>query len=420
MNFQKKKWIKVIPVFLLGSNPSFIREDGLGFRDVKDEAEQNAKTDGILQELGLETETKVLVRKEGDLHQLNTGGDAFVIFAHCLDRFPYLIKLAQTGIPIIISSQEGGAGEILDTYEYLAEFDNVKVAFSLDEIRRRLRILNAVKQSMTAKICVFDRGERSADGAAWYKNPLIQGRFNTEYVDVKDFEKRYKSVDKKEAESLAKKWMTESEVKEPSLEDITRSARLYIAMKGIIENVRADAAYVLWCAQFDKMLGTKMCFAITKLNDAGHLTGCWRGENLLPMLILHYLSQKPIFFGEVHTYQDGILSVRHCAVPSKITSSPLVLRNWRDRKGTVTGYCQMSQGEVTLVNSGIGDGLIVMKGDAVDCKDLGGANCRTTVWVKLEDQTLVHKLTGRELAMAYGDYVEQAKEVGTMLGIKTV
>ena len=415
MNQGKRKWLKVRPVFLLGSNPSFLREDGLGFKDVKDKAEQDAKTDEILQQLGIKTEAKFFVRKEEDFNHLDTNADAYLIFAHCLDRFPYLISLASTGKPIIISSEEGAAGEILDTYEYLSEHDNVKVAFTFDEIRQRLRILKAVKQIMGTKVCVFDSGERSPDGAAWYNNPLIRNKFKTRYIDVQDFEKRYQNVDKKEAESLAKKWMDDSEVKEPSLEDVTKSARLYIAMKDIIEDMKADAAYVLWCAQFEKMLGTKMCLAITKLNDAGYLTGCWRGENLLPMLILHSLTEMPIFFGEVHTYKDGIISLRHCAVPLKIASSTPVLRRWRDRKGTVTAYCEMPKGEVTLVNSGAGDRIAVMKGDVVDCRDLGGTNCRTTVWIKLEDQRLVNRLTGRELAMAYGDYVEEAKEVGEML-----
>jgi L-fucose isomerase-like protein len=239
-------------------------------------------------------------------------------------------------------------------------------------------------------------------------------------VDVEDFEKRYKGVENSEAGDLAKKWMDECEVKEPSLEDITKSAQLYIAMKNIIENMEADAAYVLWCGQFGKMLGTKMCFAIAKLNDAGFLTGCWRGENLLPMLMLRYLSEKPIFFGEVHTYRDGIMSLRHCAVPTKITSSPVVLRRWRDREGTVTGYCEMPKGEVTLVNSGTGDRMVVMRGDVVDCRDLGGENCRTTVWIKIENRELIQEITGREFAMVYGDYLEDANEVGAMLGINTM
>ena len=415
MNQKNRGWIKVIPVFLLGPTPSFIREDKLGFRDVKNESEQDAKTDEILKQLELKTEDKVLVRKEEDLFGLDTRADAFIIFSHCMDRFPYLISLAASGLPIIISAEEGLSSDALDTYEYLADYDNVKIFFNYEEIRKRLKILKAVKQIRKAKVCVFDSGERSLDGVAWYKNPLLMGKFKTQYINLQDFEKRYNEIDQSEAQSLAKKWMEDSEVKEPSLEDVTKSAQVYIAMKSIIEHMEADVAYVLWCGQFSEMLGTKMCFAITKLNDAGIPTGCWRGENLLPLLILHYLSEKPAFFGEAHTYGDGILSLRHCAVPSRISSSPLVLRRWRDRKGTVTGYCEMPKGEVTLVNSGIGDKISAMKGEVVKCGDLGGDNCRTTVWVKIEDQSLISEITGREFAMVYGDHVEEAIEVGKML-----
>lgn len=417
MNERKGKSLKIIPLFLLGQRPSFLREDRLGFRDIKDESEHNAKTDEILQQLDVDTEPKILVKKEEDLDQLIVDADVFIIFAHSIRRFPGLITLADTGVPIIIASEEGAGGEALDTYEYLAEYENVRVAFSFEEIRRRIRTLKAVKQIRATRICAFDRGEHSLDGVAWYKNPLLKNKFKTEYVDISDFENRYQNVDRAEARDLAEKWMNESKVMEPSLEDVVKSAALYIAMKEIIENLEADAAYVLWCAQFDKLFSTKLCFAIAKLNDAGHLTGCWRGENLLPMLILHRLSDKPVFFGEVHTYRDGIISLRHCAVPTSIVASPPILRRWRDREGTVTGYCELPKGDVTLVNSGTGDRMVVMRGSVVDCRDLEGDNCRTTVWIRLEDKTLIRAITGREFAMVYGDYAWEAEEVGRMLGL---
>ncbi len=415
MNQRNRGWVKVIPVFLLGPTPSFIREDGLGFSDVKDKAEQDVKADEILKRLDIKTEPKIMVKEEEDLFGLDTQADVLIFFSHCMDRFPYLISLAAAGLPIIISTEEGLSSDALDTYEYLADYDNVELVFSFEEIKREIRIINTVKQIKRTKVCVFDLGERSLDGVAWYKNPLLKGKFKTQYIDVQDFEKRYKEINMSEAQSLAKKWMEESEVKEPSLEDVTKSAQVYIAMKNIIEHMEADVAYVLWCGQFSEILGTKMCFAITRLNDAGIPTGCWRGESLLPMLILHHLSEKPVFFGEVHTYRDGILSLRHCAVPSKISPSPFVLRRWRDREGTVTGYCEMPKGEVTLVNSGIGDKIVVMKGEVVKCGDVGGDNCRTTAWVKLEDGSPVSEITGREFAMVYGDYVEEAIEVAKML-----
>jgi len=86
-------------------------------------------------------------------------------------------------------------------------------------------------------------------------------------------------------------------------------------------------------------------------------------------------------------------------------------------KGTVTGYCQLPQGEVTLVNCGIGNKIVVCKGQVIDCKDLGGDNCRITVWVKLENEEAIHQFVGREFAMVYGDYEKEAKQLGKMLGM---
>ena len=59
----------------------------------------------------------------------------------------------------------------------------------------------------------------------------------------------------------------------------------------------------------------------------------------------------------------------------------------------------MPKGEVTLVNSGIGDRIVVMKGEVIDCRDIGGDNCRTTVWIRIEGRELIHRIRGREFAL---------------------
>lgn len=87
-------------------------------------------------------------------------------------------------------------------------------------------------------------------------------------------------------------------------------------------------------------------------------------------------------------------------------------------EGTVTGYCQLPKGEVTLVNGGIGDKLVVTKGKVVDCKDLEGDNCRMTVWVQIEDEDAVRKFVGRECAMVYGNCVKEAKQTAKNLGLR--
>lgn len=213
-------------------------------------------------------------------------------------------------------------------------------------------------------------------------------------------------------------WVKPSKFRKPSFEDVVKSARVYLAMKSIMQAMKANVAYVLWCGQFTKELGTKMCFALTKLADEGVPAGCWRGENLLPLLLLHSASNKPVFVCGAQMRQSKIVAFRHCFAPTVMVRGKYVLRRWRDMEGTVTAYCQLPKGEVTLVNCGFGDRLIVVKGKVLDCKDLGGDNCKMTVWVEFEDEDVIERFVGREFAMVYGDYKKDIEEIGTSLGLK--
>jgi hypothetical protein len=403
--------LKIASIFLVGSGFHFIG---------KDEAEQEAKSNKILDRLGLSKDLKFLIRKEEEILQINIYGvDGFVIFPYCTERFSSLIYIAESKLPIIIFSEEDDFGYALDTYEYLADHENVEIAFNPKELEEKIKAIKAARLLEKTKVCVFDFGNWKLDGTAWLQNPIVLGKLSTQNIDKGKFLNAYKNADIKKAESLAKKWMKEAEkVLEPKFEDVVRSARVYLAMKNVMEDMKADAAYVLWCGQFTKELGTKMCFALAKLADDGYPVGCWRGENLLPLLILHAVSNKPVFVCEALSHRRDIITLRHCFAPSTITSCKYILRRWRDMEGTVTGYCQLPKGEVTLVNCGIGDKLVIVRGRVLDCKDLGGDNCRMTVYVEIEKEDAIRKFVGREFAMVYGDYAKEAKQVGKTLGLQ--
>ena len=419
-NFLVMKLPKITPIFLFGPYPHFLMDDGLSFVCLEDKIEQERRADRILSELGLRLAEKVIIRTDEELRNLNINSDAFIIFAHAFERNTLLIILAHTGKPIILTGKEGAIGFALDIYEYLSDFANVSVAFNYDEVREIVNNIRIPEPIIDTKVCLFDSGERLLSKQAWYSNPLFKGMLNIEYADMNEFESRYRNADIKEAEDLAKRWMGESVVGEPTFDDIVRQAMLYIAMKGIMDNMNTNIGYVLWCGHFTEMLGAKMCYAITKLNDDGYLTGCWRGGNLLSMLILHKLTDAPVFVGEFHSYKDGVLSLQHCAVPTKMSKAKPVLRRWRDMDGTVSAFCDMPGGTVTLINTGSGKRVVVMKGEVICSKDLGGENCRNTVFIRLDNPELVHKITGREFAMVYGDYVDEAKEIVVRLGIKVI
>lgn len=407
----KRALLKIVPIFLLG------RSNLMG----KNEAEQDAETNKILNRLGIITESKVLVRKEKELNEISSNGvDVFIVFPYCAERFTPLIRVTDSKIPVIIVGEENGFANALDTYEYLADKPNVEIAFTAKEVSSKIEVVNAAKWVKTAKVCVFGVEDFKPEASAWYKNPIGLGKLNTHCLGKEKLLDTFKRTDRAEAERLAKRWISECEVREPSFEDVVLSARVYLAMKTIIEENQADAAYVLWCGQFTKGLGTKMCFAIAKLADDGIPVGCWKGENLLPMLILHAATHKAVFVCQAHTRESNTITLRHCFAPSAIANCKYVLRRWRDMEGTVTGYCQLPKGETTLVNCGIGDKIVVVRGKVLDCKDLGGDNCRMTIWVELENEDIIRKFVGKEFAMVYGDCEKQAEEIAVKLGLQVL
>jgi hypothetical protein len=408
----EKKALKIMSLFLLGkaTNPT------LG----KSRAEQNAQASKVLRKSGLDTQLMLLIRTEEEILGISLHDiDAFVIFPYCTDRFAPLIYLAETKKPIIIVSEENTFLNALETYQYLADYNNVELSVNPNQVKAKINALKSPKLLAT-KVCLFDAGEWKLEGIAWQKNPLFSGLLNVENVNVEKFLQNVEAADADEAEKLANKWMKNAKIIEPSLADVAHAARIYLAMKKTIKEMKAQAAYVLWCGQFTKKLQAKMCFALAKLADHGIPTGCWRGENLLPMLILHNVSKKPVFTAEAFTHKGDTITLRHCFAPTRLTRNRCVLRRWRGMKGTVAGYCQLPEGQVTLVNCGIGDKLIVAKGKVVDCEDLGGENCRMTVWIRMEKPELIAKFVAREFAMVYGDHESDAIELTKRLGLKAL
>ena len=406
----RKDPFKIVSLFLLGSGPNLISPD---------EAEQDIGSDEILDRFGISRSSKCLVRKEEELTEIDTqGASVFIVFPCCAERFTCLIRIAELNVPMIIVGEGDAFPHALDTYEYLADHGNVEKAFTIEEAKDKISILQAVRWVHESRILVVDMEDLKPEALAWFKNPLGLGKLNACHISLDKVFETFRKTDAVEAKELAKRWTEECEVKEPSFEDIVLSARVYLALKSIMKEIEADAVYVPWCAQLNSGFGTKPCFALAKLADDGIPVGCYKGENLLPLLILKAVTNKPVFVCEANGYSNGMIELRHCFAPTSLADCKPVLRRWRDKEHTVTGYCQLPKGTVTLVNCGIGDRIVVMKAEVVDCKDLEGDNCRITVYARLDGEQIIRNLVGREFALAYGDHVYKAEEAGERLDLK--
>ncbi|MFP3985165.1 MAG: hypothetical protein ACLFU9_04270 [Candidatus Bathyarchaeia archaeon] len=407
-----KRKLRIASIFLLGTEQNLISQD---------EQEQETKTDEILEKLKIDLTMKSLVRKEEDLNKVDTDKtEALVIFPCCPYRFTPLIHLIESGVPTVINGTGRAFSGAVDTYAYLADYPNVELAFSDEEVKAKLNAIEAARWVKNARIVVFGLERIESEYPAWFKNPIGLGKLNTIFVGKQRVLEAYKKADSAEAKRLAKWWISECILKEPSFEDVVLSARVYLALKIVIEQADADGAYMPWCGQFTKDFGTKPCFAIAKIADEGIPIGCWKGDNLLPMLILHATSHKPVFVCELHgpLHENNTLELRHCFSPTKLSEGKPILRQWRSMLHTVTAYCQLPKGEVTLVNSGIGDKILITTAEVQDCKDLEGDNCRITIFAQLPNEQTVSKLQAKEFALVYGDHTRDTQLAAKKLGLK--
>lgn len=278
----------------------------------------------------------------------------------------------------------------------------------------------AAKWVKNAKVAVFGMENLTAEDAVSWKNPITLHTLNVRHIKPERLIETCNKASKTKAKSLAKRWISESTVKEPSFEDVTNSARIYLAFKQLVKEENADAVYVPWCGVFTNPLQAKLCYALARLADDGIPSGCWRGENLLSLLVLHAVTHKPVFVCESHRKRETILELRHCFAPTKLSEVKPVLRPWRIMPHTVTAYCQLPKGTATLVNSGIGDKILITKAQITDCKDLEGDNCRITIYAKLENPKDISKLQSQEFALAYGDYTTEAREASKRFGMQVL
>lgn len=271
-----------------------------------------------------------------------------------------------------------------------------------------------------AKVIVFGMESLKPEEAEEWKNPITLRTLNVHHIKPERLIGVRNQTSRTRSANLAKKWIAESEVKEPSFEDVVRSASVYLAFKRIIKEEKADAVYVPWCGVFTKPLEAKLCNALARLADDGVPVGCWRGENILPLLILHAVTRKPVFVCELHSKKGTTLELRHCFSPTKLSETKPVLRSWRSMPHTVTAYCQLPKGIATLVNSKIGDKILITKANVLDCKDLEGDNCRITIYVKLPNKQTLNKIQGTEFALTYGNHTQQTRQTAKNLKLQVL
>jgi len=359
------------------------------------------------------------------IHLSGHGGDA-----------PVLTKLVDMGLPTVLFSQPFSGHGWMYFPQWHKEHKKVVLLPSSDwsEIERVVALMRVPGWLRQTRILAVGgpHGTAAACSAEQVKKKL-----GAELVSITNDRvmEAFKAVDPQAAEAEAQAyWISQArEIVEPTRPEIIASARLFLAMKDLMIQEKAQAVCSRHC-----MGNPRGCLTFSKLNDLG-LVGACEGDidSTLTMLLFAYAFRVPGFISDpvIDTAKNAMIHF-HCTSATKMDGPqgkrlPFRIRTQTDSRGGVAVEVENRVGQpvtcAKLVNL---DTLLVCPGKIIETSRSPLA-CRTQFaqsvpdarqlflnWgadvLKGDTMTLLHRV------VFYGDHLLPLRDLADLMGLKVI
>lgn len=235
-------------------------------------------------------------------------------------------------------------------------------------------------------------------------------------------------VSDSKAQKIAKEIISEvPKIIEPTKEDVTQAAKIYLGMRKIAEKHNFDAITV-GCFEIIPKLDNTGCLGLSKLINQGITAGCEGDmDTTLTMIILNLLTNKPAWMANTVSADtsENILTFAHCTISTKMLDSRPKLRSHFESGKGVAIQGTLNEGEkVTIARLGGPklDRMIIAPG-VISRSDLEREDmCRTQIEVRLKGKVekYVSSSLGNHAAIVKGDISSVLEDLDTKLGINWI
>jgi hypothetical protein len=349
---------------------------------------------------------------------------------------PVLSKLLDTGVPAAVFSQPfSGHGWMY--FPALAKAGKKVVLLptsdwgELDRIVALLRVPAWLRQTRILAI----GGPRGTAAACDAKQ--VRERLGAETLPIRNEQvmEAMRAVDVKAAEAEAEEyWLKPArKIVEPKRDEIIHSARMYLAVRGMMARERARAVTSSHC-----MGNPRACLTFSKLNDEG-LVGACEGDmdSTLTMLIFGYAFGVPGFITDpvFDTARNALIHF-HCTSTTKLDGPsgkrmPFNIRSQTDSQGGVALEVENRVGQMVTCAKLIDlDKMLISTGKIIEVTH-SPLGCRTQFVTEVKDagamfhnwgagvlkggvMTLLHR------AVFYGDHARDIAHLGALMGFRVV
>ena len=305
-----------------------------------------------------------------------------------------------------------------------------------NEVLWKLRALYGLKTTLGAKIVVI--GEPSGWGAEGrvYGPYLARKIWNFEFINI-SYDELKKRIDKiksdknivRKAEEEAKKYVSSKGIisVKTDMRFIVNAFILYYVFKELLKEYDAKIITIKECmSTIMPIAETTACLVLSLLNDEGYIALCESDFVAIPAaVLLHFISQKPVFFNDPTLPHNGLVTLAHCTAPRKMDGKSLenveLLTHFESDYG-VAPKVLMKRGQAVTVIDPDFEGKVWLGFKGKIIKNPSYAICRSQVDVQIEGnwRKLLREIRGFHWVLCYGDYLKEVGYALEKVGIRFV
>jgi hypothetical protein len=349
---------------------------------------------------------------------------------------PVLGKLIEVGLPTVLFSQPFSGHGWMYFPEWHKQGKKVILLPTSDwkEIDRAVGLLRVPAWLKQTRVIAWGAPQGTAAACSAEQ---IRQRLGAELISVSNdrVQALMKEIDPQAAEAEAEEyWIRPAKaIVEPKRPEIIESARLFLALRQLMSQEKAQAVTSSHC-----MGNPRGCLAFSKLNDLGFVGACEGDmDSTLTMLMFAYAFRVPGFITDpVIDKAKNAMVHFHCTSATKMDGRdgprlPFTIRTQTDSKGGVALEVENRVGQpitcAKLVNL---DTLLITPGKIVETSTSPMA-CRTQFAQAVPDarrlflnwgenviqggvMTLLHRV------VFYGDHQEAVRDLGDLMGLKVI
>jgi hypothetical protein len=356
--------------------------------------------------------------------------DGLLVFNLTSTLSAHIEKLASAGLPTILFSQPYSGHDWSSIPDMRKRGLRIvcMATSNFGEIPGAARLIRAAHLMKNTRILYVNTSAPAPETCA-----RIRERLGTEVVHVtpERVNASFASVAEDDARAEAQEWISGAlRVVEPSQQDIASSGRLYLALRRIMEEERAQAVTINCLGLFaQKRLPAYPCLAFCKLNDVG-FAGVCEGDldSTLTQLMYTYAFGVPGYVSDpvIDTSNDTVIHA-HCVSATRMDGpsgdrAPYIIRSHMEDNKGASLQVKMRVGQVItmakLINQ---DTMLISTGTITDNPD-SDRGCRTKITTKVANarKLLEGYEGGLHRVIFYGDRVGAVRDLAGLMQFRVV